>query len=63
MPIFEYQCKKCGKTFEKLVLARGQKSPECPDCGAKQVEQQLSRFSSATSSSGGTRSCAPGTPT
>lgn len=34
MPIYEYNCEKCGKTFEKLIRASdGDKKIECPDCG------------------------------
>jgi putative FmdB family regulatory protein len=50
MPIFEYTCPKCGKTFEKLVLGRNQGPPPCPHCGAKKVLQQFSTFASASSS-------------
>ena len=48
MPIFEYTCSKCGRTFEKLVLGRNQEAPACPYCGEKKVEQQFSTFASAT---------------
>ncbi len=64
MPIFEYRCSKCGKSFEKLVLSRDSAPPVCPECGSKKVAQQLSRFSSGGSGAGrGTRACAPGVPT
>ncbi|MCF7847561.1 MAG: zinc ribbon domain-containing protein [Kiritimatiellales bacterium] len=44
MPIFEYQCQKCGAEFEKLVPNADTK-PTCERCGAKDVERQLSTFS------------------
>ena len=50
----------CGHVFEKLVLARNAKPPECPKCGWKRVEQMFSAF--ATASSKGKSSsvvCAP----
>jgi len=60
MPLFEYACPKCGHIFEKLVLARNAKPPECPKCRWKRVEQIFSAF--ATASSKGKSSsvvCAP----
>ena len=30
MPIFEYKCKECGKSFDHLVLSKSQPLPECP---------------------------------
>jgi putative FmdB family regulatory protein len=50
MPIFEYACPKCGKTFEKLVLSRNPEPVACPHCGWKRVRQMLSTFSSAGAS-------------
>lgn len=43
MPIFEYVCKTCSRTFEKLV----QQSTviECPACKGTSLEKQLSVFS------------------
>lgn len=40
MPIYEYQCTKCGHEFEKM---QGYSDPEpaCPTCGGK-VKQLLS---------------------
>jgi putative FmdB family regulatory protein len=60
MPIFEYTCSKCGKTFEKLILGRNPQPPECPHCGAKEVTQQFSTFSSAVAGAKSSRgACAP----
>jgi putative FmdB family regulatory protein len=60
MPIFEYTCSKCGRTFEKLVLGRNQEAPACPYCGEKKVEQQFSTFASATAGAKSSRAaCAP----
>ncbi|HEY6307877.1 MAG TPA: zinc ribbon domain-containing protein [Candidatus Angelobacter sp.] len=42
MPIFEYVCQKCEHRFEAIVL--GSKSPKCPKCESKSLNQQLSRF-------------------
>ncbi len=33
MPIYEYECSKCGISFEKLVF--GQEEVSCPECGCE----------------------------
>ena len=45
MPIYEYQCDKCGKVFETLVI-RSDDKPECPECGSTQASRCMSRFAS-----------------
>ncbi len=40
MPIYGYQCKKCGEGFQTLV--RSDETPECPACGSTELERQLS---------------------
>ncbi|HUX10774.1 MAG TPA: zinc ribbon domain-containing protein [Terriglobia bacterium] len=60
MPIFEYTCQKCKKTFEKLVLGKKASQPVCPECGSKKTKQQFSTFATSGTSvrtSGG--ACAP----
>ncbi|HLK31546.1 MAG TPA: zinc ribbon domain-containing protein [Terriglobales bacterium] len=51
MPIFEYLCRDCNQRFEALVY--GSQKPECPHCGGRKLETQLSVFtvSSKTASS------------
>jgi len=59
MPIFEYTCQKCKKTFEKLVLSRNQPTPICPECGSKKAERQFSTFATAgTPARASGRACA-----
>jgi putative FmdB family regulatory protein len=48
MPIFEYICKDCKHSFEKLVM--GSAKPECPSCHGKQLAQKFSVFSASVSS-------------
>jgi putative FmdB family regulatory protein len=48
MPLFEYACPGCGHVFEKLVMARSAKAPECPKCGRDEVEQIFSAFATAS---------------
>ncbi|MEO0255439.1 MAG: zinc ribbon domain-containing protein [candidate division WOR-3 bacterium] len=39
MPIYEYKCETCEKSFEELVLP-GEKEPEkCPECGTKTLRK------------------------
>jgi putative FmdB family regulatory protein len=41
MPLYEYQCKKCGHKFERIQLFSAPLVKKCPECGGK-VEQMLS---------------------
>ena len=59
MPIFEYVCGKCGKVFEKLILGKSQEALACPACGAEQVEQKFSTFSSGSGDTRSTSACTP----
>ncbi len=43
MPLFEYVCKSCNKSFELLVKNADEKVT-CPECGSKKVERMLSHF-------------------
>ena len=49
MPLFEYECRECGKRFEALVV--GTRRPACPICGSEDSEKQLSTFGVGASSS------------
>lgn len=40
MPIFDFRCTECSKTFELLV--RSTTVPTCPACGSEAVEKQVS---------------------
>ena len=42
MPIYDFQCLKCGDSFEALVLKN---TPACPGCGSEKLKQLLSMFS------------------
>lgn len=41
MPLYEYQCKKCGHRFEKIQKFSDKPIKKCPDCGGP-VEQTIS---------------------
>lgn len=41
MPLYEYECAKCGKHFEKIERLRGPHLKKCPSCGGR-VERLMS---------------------
>jgi putative FmdB family regulatory protein len=45
LPIFEYECAKCKKTFELLVLGGLPKTVKCEFCGSRKTRKLLSSFS------------------
>ena len=48
MPIYDYQCRKCGEEFELLVLKNTVVA--CPSCQSQDLEQLLSGFSVSSES-------------
>ena len=47
MPMFDFQCRACGKEFEALV--RPQDPPAtCPQCGSADIDKLLSGFALKT---------------
>ena len=58
MPIYEFECRSCGKVFETLVLSKSEEVM-CPSCGGKNLDKLISicaistgeRFRSTSSSS------------
>ena len=60
MPIYEYECTKCGERFElRRSIADSDSEIRCPNCGAEYPRRVLSVF--AMSSSG--EACAPSSST
>lgn len=50
MPIFEYVCSDCSKSYD--VLHKSRENAElivCPACGSRRHEKKLSTFSTAAS--------------
>lgn len=55
MPIYEYECKQCRKSFEKLVkrMEDNDVKVPCPECGSRQTGRKLSAFAAVSSGGGG----------
>jgi putative FmdB family regulatory protein len=50
MPIYEYRCKACEKTFSRIQkMDAGSEGVTCPSCESQQVERQVSSFASTSS--------------
>lgn len=41
MPLYEYQCPKCGHRFERIQKFSDPDPKKCPTCGAGKVERLL----------------------
>lgn len=48
MPIYEYECERCQKVFEILVLSRSEKVT-CPQCGGEDLKRLMSVCAISTS--------------
>lgn len=57
MPIYEYQCARCGHQFETLVMGQTDAPAECPKCGHKEVSRRLSAV--AAGGLGTDKKCGP----
>ena len=55
MPIYEYECKKCGANFEHLAasMRNADESVPCPTCHARQTKRKISVFAVAAGDTGG----------
>ena len=62
MPLYEYRCRACGRTFEELRrLSEADLPVECPECAGTETERLLSTFATAGAPSGsGASSCGGG---
>jgi putative FmdB family regulatory protein len=61
MPLFEYECRKCGHQFEVLVV--GTTKPVCPTCKSEDLEKRISTLGIAGAggwSSGRSGGCGTG---
>jgi len=46
MPIYEYECRKCGEGFSVLKLGASEVDTSCPKCKSTDTHKQVSSFSS-----------------
>jgi putative FmdB family regulatory protein len=54
MPMYEYRCKGCGRTFEQLRrMSEADRGVECPECRSEEVVRELSTFATAGCGPGG----------
>jgi putative FmdB family regulatory protein len=42
MPIYEYECRKCGHVFDALQKMSDPPHTDCPDCGQPELRKLLS---------------------
>jgi putative FmdB family regulatory protein len=47
MPLFEYECRGCGKRFEHLT--RADRQPACPGCSSADLAKLFSVFAAQSS--------------
>ena len=53
MPVYDYVCHDCHKTFELiLTLKEHEVEAKCPKCGSKNVEQKATAFYAVTGKHG-----------
>jgi putative FmdB family regulatory protein len=45
MPVYEYVCQSCKRTFSVLILRASDEKVTCPDCGSEDVLKKFSTFS------------------
>jgi putative FmdB family regulatory protein len=66
MPLYEYECKTCKHTFEKMVrFSETDQALQCPQCLSQDTRKQISLFASCGSNSnqsspGSSKSCGGG---
>ncbi|MFT3915683.1 MAG: zinc ribbon domain-containing protein [Anaeromyxobacteraceae bacterium] len=54
MPIYEYACTPCARSFEELVIRKSDEAEvRCPTCGSPDVARQMSRPASVGGGGGG----------
>ena len=51
MPLYEYLCRECGKTFEMLILSDAE-TPRCIDCGSDRLKKLLSAHAGVSGAAG-----------
>ena len=53
MPIYEYRCEECGRTYEQIRrMSEADKDLKCPSCESTKVARQVSTFAAGACGSG-----------
>ena len=61
MPIYEYACTACERTFEKRrMMSQADAEIDCPACGSAETSRCLSTFAAFSKGSGGSHAVAGG---
>jgi putative FmdB family regulatory protein len=65
MPLYEYRCKSCGQSFEKMLRwSEADRGQVCPNCQSLDTQKKISMVASTSSSgsfsSGSSSSCGSG---
>ena len=59
MPIYEYACAACERTFEKRrMMSKADAQIDCPECGSAETNRCLSRFAAFSKGNGGSHAVA-----
>jgi putative FmdB family regulatory protein len=54
MPLYEYTCRDCGESFEKIVrFSEADQLPNCPACGQENTRKKISAGAVIGAPSGG----------
>jgi len=61
MPIYEFNCEKCGRDSEILVRSSDWSGAKCPHCGSSRLDKKFSTFAAAGTGGAGAGSPACGT--
>ena len=60
MPIYEYACAECSKSFEEFIIRRSDEAEvRCPKCQSRKVARQMSRPAAARGGRGSRSSGGP----
>lgn len=47
MPIFDFECQDCGKSFDKLLSYIDKDKARCPGCDSSNLKQLFSSFNTS----------------
>ena len=59
MPVFEYQCARCGHVTAFLEKPGARRAHTCENCGSKETRKIFSTFATQSEGSGSSASSCP----